>query len=110
MIRSACDIEQRATSKGTLAQRADGNALMSLKSELVKVATALKKLEAIAEEARSIDAVTQDDDEWEMVTATADSGAANTVGPKTLCEAIPIKPTEASIAGDGSHFLRRHTN
>ena len=62
---------------------------------------ALKKMEI-----KSINAVTSVAEErlngeWEKITATADSGAADTVGPKSVGKSIPIRPTKASMAGIG---------
>ena len=36
----------------------------------------------------------------EKVTITVDSGAADTVGPKSIAQGIPIKPTKASQLGE----------
>ena len=44
----------------------------------------------------------EDDDEWETIELSADSGAVVTVGPKDKCEAYPIEETAESKAG--RHF------
>ena len=42
------------------------------------------------------------DGNYEKVTITVDSGAADTVGPKHIAQGIPIKPTKASK--EGKHY------
>ena len=37
--------------------------------------------------------------QWEVIEATVDSGAVDTVGPPGIAKAFPIVPTAASIAG-----------
>ena len=46
-------------------------------------------------------AVAKEEVKWERVTATADSGASDTVGPQSIAMHIPVKSTRASIAGIG---------
>ena len=41
----------------------------------------------------------EDDDEWETIELSADSGAVVTVGPKDECEWYPIEETAESKAG-----------
>ena len=44
-------------------------------------------------------AVSEKEENYEKVTVTVDSGAADTVGPKKVGRRMPSKETEASRAG-----------
>ena len=51
------------------------------------------------DEPKEIMSIGSNDKNYERVTITVDSGAADTVGPKKIGEKLPIKPTKASKAG-----------
>ena len=48
---------------------------------------------------KCINEVTSDNGNWEKITVTIDSGAVDSVGPKTMAMDLPIKDTPASRAG-----------
>ena len=45
--------------------------------------------------------VEKGNEQWERVEATVDSGAGETVGPKSIAAHCPITPTASSMAGIG---------
>ena len=50
-------------------------------------------------ENQAIDNLNQYEGRWEVIEATVDSGAADTVGPQELAEWVTIQETEASKGG-----------
>jgi hypothetical protein len=59
----------------------------------------LDSIERAGNPVKCINEVTSDNGNWEKITVTIDSGAVDSVGPKTMATDLPIRDTPASRAG-----------
>ena len=59
----------------------------------------LHSIERAGNPVKCINEITSDKGNWEKITVTIDSGAVDSVGPKTMATDLPIKDTLASRAG-----------
>ena len=59
----------------------------------------LNSIERAGRPIKCINEVSNDHGNWEKITVTIDSGAVDSVGPKTMATDVPIKETPASSAG-----------
>ena len=69
-------------------------------SKVSYVSTKDKEVNYVGKEGE-LDAVSHQEEGWEKVTLKIDSGAIDTVFPPGAAQAFPVKPTEASKAGQG---------
>ena len=59
----------------------------------------MRSIERAGNPIKCINEVTSDNGSWENITVTIDSGAVDSVGPKTMATDIGIRDTPASRAG-----------
>jgi hypothetical protein len=59
----------------------------------------LHSIERAGNPVKCINEITSDKGNWEKITVTIDSGAVDSVGPRTMAVDLPIKDTPASRAG-----------
>ena len=67
-----------------------------------------EKLICSIEDQETHEEVNAIDENYEKITITVDSGAADTVGPKHVAQGIPIRPTKASREGSTTRQQMEH--